>query len=73
MIKYYIGLIIFIFILPYEIGGENLLWLKIVLFILFFVGPVLKFFNRFGEPIDKKIKDFKKFDDWKNDKFKGGF
>jgi len=68
MIKYYIGLILFIFVLPHEINGENLLWLKIVLFVLFFVGPVLKFFNIVGKPIDKGVKKFKEFD-----KFKGGF
>jgi len=67
-IKFYIALIIFIFVIPHEINEINLLWLKLFLVVLFFVAPVLSIVNKAGEKIEKPINKFKEFDSWKKDK-----
>jgi len=71
-IIFYIVLIIFIFVAPHKVNETNLLALKTVLVVLFFVAPFLKMINVFGDHIEKPIKKFKELDNWKNDKG-GGF
>ena len=67
---YYVVLLVFIFVLPHSIGDTNLFIIKTVLFVLFFVAPVLKIVNNIGQTVEKPIKKFKEIDDLKKDKFK---
>jgi hypothetical protein len=67
---YYVVLLVFIFVIPHSIGDTNLFTIKTVLFVLFFVAPVLKIVNNVGESVEKPIKKFKEIDEIKKDRFK---